>query len=206
MDFRTYGLILTCFAECYGDKHSASKRAPYKPEANDVWSLGVLFLDLVCGDRIWEAPTTRDERFRKFSEDPSDFLRSEYPLNTRTRQLLLRIFCPEQFRISLRALREEISSIDNLYLSDHEIAVATAQVQKNAMRYGPWTKLAECLDDVPHERRAGRPFTNSEDTSSMGEFVDIALTSLEDEGLSYPPNDMEDSEEILPCITGLHIQ
>lgn len=198
-------LILTHFAECYDDKHSTSKKAPYQPEANDVWSLGVLLLDLVCGDRIWEAPTTRDEGFRKFSEDPSDFLRSEYPLNARTRHLLLRIFCPEQFRISLGALREEISSIDDFYLFDREIAVATAQVQKNAMRYGPWTKLAERLDDASHEHRVGRLFTNSEDSSSMGEFVDIALTTLEDEPLPHPSDDMVDSEQILPRITGLQI-
>ena len=205
MDYRLHELILTRFAECYGDEHSTSKKAPYRPEANDVWSLGVLFLDLVCGDRIWEAPATRDEGFRKFSEDPSDFLRSAYPLNARTRHLLLRIFCPEQFRISLRALREEISSINNFYLSDHEIAVATAQVQKNATRYGPWTKLAEGLGGVPHEHRVGRLFTNSEDNSSMGEFVDIALTTLENEPLPYPPNDMVDSEQILPRITGLQM-
>ena len=169
-----------------------------------MWSLGVLFLELVCGDRIWEGPTTREERFRKFSEDPSDFLRSEYPLNARTRHLLLRIFCPEQSRISLGALCEEISSIDDFYLSDHEIAVAAAQVQKNAMRYGPWTKLVERLDGVPHEHRAGYPFTNSEnseDTSSMGEFVDVALTTREDVRLPY----VEDSEQILPRITGLRI-
>lgn len=142
-----------------------------------MWSLGVLFLDLACGDRIWEAPTSRDERFRKFREDPSAFLRSEYPLNDQMRHLLLRIFSPEPYRISLKALREEVSSIDDFYLSDYEISVASAQVQKNAMRYGPWTKSADRVDDFLHERRVGALFSNSDDGSSMGEFVDISLTT-----------------------------
>lgn len=199
------GLMLTCFAECYRDKHSPSKKAPYLPESNDVWSLGVLFLDLVCGDRIWEAPTTMDERFRKFSKDPSGFLRSEYPLNDRTRYLLLRIFSPESSRISLKALREEISSIDDFYLSDYEIAVATAQVQKNAMRYGPWTKLADGLDDIPRECEVKRLFTDSEGDSSMGEFVDISLATLDNSPLRFSSKDVKDSERFMPCIAGLHI-
>ena len=167
--------MLTSFAECYCDQHSSSKKAPYTPELNDVWSLGVLFLDLACGDRIWETPTNRDERFRKFSEDPSGLLCSEYPLNDRTRHLLLRIFSPEPLRISLKALREEISSIDDFYLTDREIAIATAQVQKNAMRYGPWTKLADTLDDDETEDL----FTDSDGGSSVGEFVNISLTTSE---------------------------
>ena len=201
MTCRTSELILTCFAECYHDNHSVSKKAPYSPELNDVWSLGVLFLDLACGDRIWEEPTARDERFRKFSEDPSDFLRSEYPLNDRTRYLLLRIFSPEPLRISLKALREEISSIDDFYLSDYEIAAATAQVQKNAMRYGPWTKLGDGLDDISHEYRAERSFTDSRGSSSMGEFFDVSLTTLENRSSHF--SFKKDSARFPPCITDL---
>lgn len=193
--------MLTYFTECYRDNHSASKKAPYSPELNDVWSLGVLFLDLTCGDRIWEEPTTRDGRFRKFSEDPSDFLRSEYPLNDRTRCLLLRVFSPEGSRISLKVLREEISSIDDFYLSDYEIAAATPQVQENAMRYGPWTKLADRSDDILHEYRVGHPFADSKGDSSLGEFFDISLTTLEHKLSRFSFNN--DSERFPPYITDL---
>lgn len=167
-----------------------------------MWSLGVLFLDLACGDRIWEEPTTRDRRFRKFNKDPSDFLRSEYPLNDHTRYLLLRIFSPEPLRISLKALREEISSIDDFYLSDHEIAVATAQVQKNAMRYGPWTKLADRLDHIPHEYGVEHSFTDSKSDSSLGEFFDVRLTTLENKLLGFS---FKDSAQFPPCTADLAI-
>lgn len=172
----------------------------HSSEANDVWSLGVLFLELACGDRIWEGPTCRDDRFRKFSQDPSAFLRSEYPLNDRTRHLLLRIFSPELRRISLKALREEIRSIDDFYLSDREIAIATAQVQKNAMRYGPWTKLAHGLDDVPDEHGVGDLVTDSRSDSSLGEFVEISLTTPENEPLHFHSKGMRGEEQFMPRI------
>ena len=172
-----------------------------------MWSLGVLFLDLACGDRIWESPTARDGRYRKFCEDPSAFLRSEYPLNDHTRHLLLRIFSPELYRISLRALREEIYSIDYFYLPDHEIATSTPQVQKNAMKYGPWTNLGEGdydrLAEVLHECGVESLPTNS-DTDSSAEFVDISLATPQNEPLLFRSDCIKDEGQPTPYLGGLY--
>lgn len=203
MACRTPEPKLTRFAECCRDEHATSTRASYSPELNDVWSLGVLFLELVCGDRIWEAPSTRDERFRRFSEDPSDFLRSEYPLNRRTRHLLLRIFSPEPLRISLKALRDEILSIDDFYLSDREIAIATAQAQRNAMRYGPWTRLVNRLDVIPQKHEVEDLSTDVDGDSSEGEFVDISLGTPGNQSLYLPSQRVNVAEKLLPCIPAL---
>ena len=168
-----------------------------------MWSLGVLFLDLACGDRIWERPTVGDGRYRKFSEDPSAFLRSEYPLNDRTRHLLLRIFSPELYRIPLKALREEICSIDDFYLSDYEIASSTSQVQKNAIRYGPWTNLVEedfnRLAEVLHECGVENLPSDS-DTSSSAEFIDISLTTPQNEPLRFRSSCIKDQDRSAPRI------
>ncbi|KAF9651622.1 kinase-like protein [Thelephora ganbajun] len=187
--------------KCYREKDSPQSKSPYSPEANDVWSLGVLFLDLACADRIWEAPTSTDGRYREFNEDSSAFLRSHYPLNNRTRALLLRIFSPQPYRISLKALREEIASIDDFYLPDCEIASAAIQVQKNAMRYGPWTKLAEKLN-ILHRHGDRDVFTDSGVDPSVGELVDINLTTQEDELLPFRPKGMKDGQ-FTPCIVDL---
>jgi len=195
--------MLTRFVECYRGEHAASEGASYSPELNDVWSLGVLFLELACGDRIWEAPTTTDERFRKFCEDPSDFVRSVYPLNDRTRRLLLHILSPEPLRISLKTLREEISSIDDLYLADHEIVLATAQVQENAVRYGPWTKLVNRLDDVLHKYQVEDLFTDGDGDSSAESFIDISLGTPENQSLYLAPERAGAAEKLPPCIPAL---
>ena len=172
-----------------------------------MWSLGVLFLDLACGDRIWETPTGRDERYRKFCEDPSTFLRSEYPLNDHTRHLLLRIFSPELYRISLRALREEISSIDDFYLSDYEIASSTPHVQRNAVKYGPWTNPAEGdysrLARVLHECGVESLHTNN-DSDSSAEFVDISLATPQNEPLHFHSDCIKDEDQPTPYMAGLY--
>ena len=172
-----------------------------------MWSLGVLFLDLACGDRIWESPTARDERYQKFCEDPSAFLRSEYPLNDHTRHLLLHIFSPERYRISLKTLREEIYSIDDFYLSDYEIASSTLQVQRNAVKYGPWTNLAEGsygrLAEVLHECGVEDLPSNS-DTDSSTEFVDISLTTPQNEPLHFRSDCIKDEDKPTPCIADLY--
>jgi hypothetical protein len=158
--------------------------------------------------QIWETPNVRDDRYRKFSEDPPAFLRSQYPLNDRTRHLLLRIFSPERYRISLRALCEEICSIDDFYLSDHGIASSSAQVQKNAVRYGPWTNLAEedypRLAQVLHECGVEDLSTNSDGDSSVEEFVEISLTTPENEPLHFHSICIKDEEQSAPRITDLY--
>lgn len=193
--------------ECYREGHSRPKKAPYSPEANDVWSLGVLFLDLACGERIWESPTTRDERYRKFSEDPSTFLRSEYPFNDHARHLLLRIFSPELYRIPLKTLREEIRLIDNFYLSDHEIASATVQVRRNAIRYGPWTNLAEedyaRLAGVLHGCGVHDFAPNGDSDESSTEFVEIDLTTPPNEPLHFHSDFIKGEEQPTPWIAEL---
>lgn len=192
--------MLTPLPECYRGKHSTATKYPYSPEANDVWSLGVLFLELACGDRVWDTPCDADARYREFSANPSAFLGAEYPLNDRTIHLLLRILSPQSHRISLEELREEISSIDDFYLSDHEIATAAAQVQGNAMRYGPWTGLVDGLDDDGEGS-----FTDSDNGSSAGEFFDINLTTPENQPPRSYSRGLKDGKQLASCIADLDL-
>lgn len=206
MLWRTTKWMLTFFPECYRDEHSSATTAySYSPEANDVWSLGVLFLELACGDRVWDAPCNTDARYQEFAADPSALLRAEYPFNNRTRHLLLRMLSPEPLRISLKELREEISSLDDFYLSDSEIATATAQVQENAIRYGPWTKLSEGLDDLSHGGYGEDLSTGSDNDSSTGGFVDVDLTTPENGPLHFRSRSLKDEEQLTPYLADMRI-
>lgn len=198
--------MLTPFSECYREKHSSPPACPYSPEANDVWSLGILFLDLACGDRIWDAPCGMDARYREFNADPPAFLRAEYPLNHRTRLLLLRILSPEPLRIPLKTLREEISSIDDFYLPASEIANSTAQVQGNAVRYGPWTELVDRLGGLPQGDSREGLFTDSNHADSTGEFVDVNLATPENGPSHFLSEGFKVEEQLAPFIADLRIQ
>lgn len=197
--------MFTFLPECYHERYWHSRKVPYSPAANDVWSLGVLFLDLACGDRIWETPVVGDEGYRRFSEDPPAFLRSEYPLNHRTRFLLLRIFSPELYRISLKALREEIRSLDDFYLSDDEIAYSTTQVQTNAVRYGPWTNPpGEEHTGLAKECEIEEDLPTSTDTDPSTEFVSIGLTTPPNEPSDFRLDCIKDECEFTPHITDIY--
>jgi hypothetical protein len=112
---------------------------------------------------------------------------------------------PESHRISLERLREEISSIDDFYMSDCDIATASPLVQENATRYGPWTNSVGGLDDAPHADGDDDLFTESDDDSSTGEFSDVALTTPENGPSHFCLESMKEGEQAIPCIVDLHI-
>jgi hypothetical protein len=111
----------------------------------------------------------------------------------------------EPLRISLNALREEISSIDDFYLSDSEIATATALVQENAIRYGPWTKLYEGLDDLSQGDDGEDLSTDSDNGSSTRGFVDVDLTTPENGPLHFRSRGLKDEEQLTPYLADLRI-
>ncbi|KZF19786.1 serine/threonine protein kinase, partial [Xylona heveae TC161] len=80
----------------------------YASAANDVWSLGVILVNLTCGRNPWKRASTEDSTFRAFLKD-SKFLRSILPLSAELDNILRRIFeCDPQKRITIPELRELI--------------------------------------------------------------------------------------------------
>ncbi|KAF2145188.1 uncharacterized protein K452DRAFT_324917 [Aplosporella prunicola CBS 121167] len=82
--------------------------ACYASAPNDVWSLGVILVNLTCGRNPWKKASLDDSTFRAFMKDPS-FLRSILPISLELDSVLRRIFDPNpNTRISLDHLREAI--------------------------------------------------------------------------------------------------
>ncbi|KAG5296833.1 Ran1-like serine/threonine protein kinase [Histoplasma ohiense] len=81
---------------------------PYASAPNDVWSLGVILVNLSCGRNPWKRASTEDSTFRAFLKDPQ-FLRTILPLSPELNSILRRIFeCDPQKRISISELRKLI--------------------------------------------------------------------------------------------------
>jgi serine/threonine protein kinase len=86
-----------------------SARSPYYMCApNDVWSLGVILVNLTCGRNPWKQASYQDSTYRAFMRS-QDFLKTILPLSDELNSILGRIFNanPEQ-RISLPELRNRI--------------------------------------------------------------------------------------------------
>jgi serine/threonine protein kinase len=63
----------------------------YISAANDVWSLGVILVNLTCGRNPWKCASIEDSTFRAYLKDPY-FLKTILPLSTEMNCILSRIF------------------------------------------------------------------------------------------------------------------
>ena len=82
--------------------------ACYASAPNDVWSLGVILVNLTCGRNPWKRASMDDSTFRAFMRDP-DFLQTILPISDGLNYILQRIFeVDPKRRITLEALREYI--------------------------------------------------------------------------------------------------
>ncbi|KAF2723036.1 kinase-like protein, partial [Polychaeton citri CBS 116435] len=80
----------------------------YASAPNDVWSLGVILVNLVCGRNPWKRSCPSDATFRAFKKDPA-FLRSILPISPELNCILERIFeMDPRKRIGLEELHEMI--------------------------------------------------------------------------------------------------
>lgn len=80
----------------------------YASGPNDVWSLGVILVNLTCGRNPWKRASHDDATFRAYLKD-SRFLSSILPLSSELDRILRRIFeCNPARRITIPELRELI--------------------------------------------------------------------------------------------------
>ncbi|MCJ1376816.1 hypothetical protein MMC20_008061 [Loxospora ochrophaea] len=92
--------------EC--QQNSSKVSSFYASEPNDVWSLGVILVNLTCGRNPWKRASIEDSTFRAYLKNPR-FLSSILPLSSELDIILRRIFeCDPTRRISISELRELI--------------------------------------------------------------------------------------------------
>lgn len=85
-----------------------SRRPFYYCAPNDVWSLGVILVNLTCGRNPWKQASQEDTTYRAFTKNPN-FLKTILPVSDELNDILGRVFTrnPDQ-RITLPELRERI--------------------------------------------------------------------------------------------------
>ncbi|KAK4112043.1 Pkinase-domain-containing protein [Canariomyces notabilis] len=86
-----------------------SSRSPfYYCAPNDVWSLGVILVNLTCGRNPWKQASFEDSTYRAYTRS-QDFLKTILPVSDELNDILGRIFTrdPHQ-RITLAELRARI--------------------------------------------------------------------------------------------------
>lgn len=120
--------------ECQGGVTTRLER--YNTAANDVWSLGVILINFVCGRNPWKQATPSDESFREYLRNP-DFLKTILPISEETNALLKRVFAlrPEA-RCTVSELRRMVQTIPRFAVSNMELwqrQRAAAHAEKQAL-------------------------------------------------------------------------
>ncbi|KAG1806714.1 serine/threonine protein kinase, negative regulator of sexual conjugation and meiosis [Suillus plorans] len=137
----------------------------YSPLHTDIWSLGVILVNMVSGRNPWRFATPSDKGFLGYLYNV-DFLREILPISKSFNDILKRIFRLQPFsRISLPELREEILNLDTFYMSDAELRDASDNAQE-AARDDYHRRAAPLTDLVFNQVVADTTLVNCSSTKS----------------------------------------
>ncbi len=116
--------------ECQGG--IISQLEAYSTQSNDIWSLGVILVNLTCGRNPWRQACPADETFRAFLENPN-FLRSILPISKGLNYILRRIFDVDpRYRLTLKQLRSLVADLDTFNMTESELQHAHSAAQAAA--------------------------------------------------------------------------
>ncbi|PBK94966.1 kinase-like protein [Armillaria gallica] len=112
-EFRT-GSVYHMSPECQGGDFALS--GTYSPMANDIWSLGIILLNLATGRNPWKSATASDPTFQAYLRDPQGFLPTVLPISQEINSVLVRMLDIDwRERLTLAELRQLIEDISSFY-------------------------------------------------------------------------------------------
>ncbi|CAG8529347.1 2954_t:CDS:2 [Acaulospora colombiana] len=187
--------------ECQGGLYKRVRG--YATAPNDVWSLGVILINLTCGRNPWKQACLRDETFSAFLRDP-DFLKTILPLSDELNEILKDVFNldPEQ-RISLEELRERVLECHSFTMSEYD-TYCNKPSSKSVDPYHQQQPIDVKLIDVCDEYTATAPrkphHNNSSTNSSVTACSWYSMNSEMD--FSTPPSEFLDDYDRCSTSTG----
>ncbi|GAP86018.1 putative RAN protein kinase [Rosellinia necatrix] len=163
----------------------SSWRPFYYCAPNDVWSLGVILVNLTCGRNPWRQASFDDTTYRAFTRSP-DFLRTILPLSDGLNEILGRIFTrnPDE-RITLQELRTKISVCSQLTIPTVQ-ALLTPPASPKPTEYVTYEDTVEHLSyDAPLSPASSNSDGESTCSSDGGSLTSSCSTidDLDDEDI-----------------------
>ncbi|KAI1470096.1 kinase-like domain-containing protein [Daldinia caldariorum] len=153
-----------------------SLRRPYYYCApNDVWSLGVILVNLTCGRNPWKQASFEDSTYRAYTRS-QDFLRTILPLSDDLNNILGRIFTRNpDHRITLPELRNSILACSRFTISPTAPAPQALPTPPNSP--GP-IEYVDCEEAIAEDFDSPpSPTASDSDAESTCSSDDGSLTS-----------------------------
>ncbi|KAH6680517.1 hypothetical protein B0J14DRAFT_578791 [Halenospora varia] len=98
--------------ECF---HDSNISLPIKSSACDIWALGIILINLTCGQNPWRRASPDDPAYAAFKED-CNFLKTIRPISNALNDILIRTFEVDQDRrIVISELRQSISECSSFF-------------------------------------------------------------------------------------------
>ncbi|KAL1920306.1 uncharacterized protein VTP21DRAFT_1452 [Calcarisporiella thermophila] len=95
--------------ECQG-----TDRRSYASIPNDIWSLGIILINLVTGRNPWHRASPADDAYSAYLRDP-DYLRSILPISVQLNEILKCIFTSPAKRATVEQLRAMVEACPRFY-------------------------------------------------------------------------------------------
>ncbi len=123
----TFYMSPECNGGLYGEPLTSYASAP-----NDVWALGVILVNLVCGRNPWQRAVPDDASFRALLKDPA-FLTQMLPISPQVDTILRRVFAlnPDE-RMGVDELRAAVARVERFAMSARELKGATKATRQAA--------------------------------------------------------------------------
>lgn len=157
----------------------SSRRPFYYCAPNDVWSLGVILVNLTCGRNPWKQASFEDSTYRAYTRSPG-FLKTILPLSDELNDILGRIFTryPEQ-RITLPELRARIFSCSRFTESPAPVMPMPQALPTQAASPEHTTVYVECEDSIVDHYEYDAPLSPASSDDSLS---DEGSTCSSDDG------------------------
>lgn len=156
-----------------------SARKPYYMCApNDIWSLGVILVNLTCGRNPWKQASLQDSTYRAYIRQPG-FLKTILPLTDDLNDILSGIFHPNpECRITMTELRCRIMACTGFTVSQQ-----AAMVSPPASPVQQIVEYSDCEDAIVDDYDYDEALSPASSCSDEGSLTSdgSTLEDLDDE-------------------------
>jgi serine/threonine protein kinase len=105
----------------------SSRKPSYRCAPNDIWSLGVILVNLTCGRNPWKQASVEDSTYKAFTRNPN-FLKTILPLSDELNEILGMIFeCNPEDRITIGELKLRIHQCANFSAAPPHVLLTPPQ-------------------------------------------------------------------------------